>query len=90
MKTTLKTLGILQPPVLLFCHMKFIIGSIFIKATDKLYHFYFHLVKVADVQDHNGAMHCELVDRLFSNGQNVYRAEDVCLVLIITLFASEM
>ena len=34
------------------------------------------------------ATHCELVDRLFSNGQNVYRAEvvTVCFVIIFKIY----
>ena len=41
-------------------------------------HFKFlNLWKIADLQAYNDATDCELVDRLFSNGRNVYRAEVV-------------
>ena len=45
------------------------------------------LLKIADLQAHN-VTHCELVDRLFSNGRNVYRAEvvNVCFVIIIKIY----
>ena len=45
-----------------------------------------NLLKTAD-QAHNMS-HCELVDRLFSNGQNVYRAEvvNVSFVIVIKIY----
>ena len=43
----------------------------------------FKCIKIADLQAHNASQHCELVDRLFPNGRNVYRAEvvNVCFVI---------
>ena len=50
---------------------------------------YKYILKIADLQAHNcTAMHCELIDRLFSNSHGLDKAKvtNECFVIVIKIY----